>query len=62
MKFTAMQGKVFFEGKPSGRLDLSALNEGREIRLAGTVSIADGVPVDLKLNTRSIKLEELGKA
>lgn len=62
MKFTALQGKALFEGRPSGKLDLSALSEGREIKLAGTLSIADGVPVDLKLNARAIKLEELGKA
>lgn len=62
MKFTSLKGKAVFEGKPSGRVDLSALNEGRTIRLSGTVSFADGVPVDMKLDARAIKLEELSKA
>ncbi len=62
MKLTSLKAKAIFEGRPSGKVDLSALNEGREIKLAGTVSFADGVPVDLKLNAKAIKLEELGKA
>lgn len=62
MKFTALKGNAVFDGKPSGRVDLTALNEGREIRLSGTISFAEGVPVDLKLDAKSFKLEELSKA
>ncbi|MDD4159438.1 MAG: hypothetical protein PHO18_00660 [Synergistaceae bacterium] len=62
MKFTSLQGKAIFEGKPSGILNLSAFNEGRKIGLTGTVSFADGISSDLKLNARAIKLQELGKA
>lgn len=62
MKFTSLQGKVVFDGQPSGRVDLTALNEGSEIGITGTVSFAEGVPVDLKLNAKSIRLEELSKA
>lgn len=62
MKFTSLQGKVLFDGQPSGRVDLTALNEGSEIGITGTVSFAEGVPVDLKLDAKSIRLEELSKA
>ena len=62
MKLTSLKAKAVFEGRPSGKVDLSALSEGREIKLVGTVSLADGVPVDLKLNAKAIRLEELGKA
>lgn len=62
MKFTSLQGKAIFEGEPSGTVDLTALNEGSKIRLTGTVSFAEGVPVDLKLEAKAIKLEELSKA
>ena len=62
MKFSSLQGKVIFDGQPSGRVDLTALNEGREIGLAGTVSFAEGVSVDLKLDAKAIRLEELSKA
>lgn len=62
MKLTSLQGKALFEGKPSGNVVFTALNEGREIRLSGTISFAEGVPVDLKLEAKSLKLEELSKA
>ncbi len=62
MKFTSLQGKAIFDGRPSGMVDLTAFNEGREIRVIGTVSFAEGVPVDLKLEAKAIKLEELSKA
>ncbi|MGD9666589.1 MAG: hypothetical protein AB7U31_03920 [Synergistaceae bacterium] len=62
MKFTSLQGKAIFDGQPSGVVDLTALNEGREIRVTGTVSFAEGLPVDLKLDAKAIRLEELSKA
>jgi len=62
MKFTSLKGKALFNGKPSGKVYLSALNEGREVILGGTISFAEGVPVDLKLDVKSFKLEELSKA
>ncbi len=62
MKFTSLKGTVVFEGSPSGKAHLSALNEGREISLTGTVPFFNGEPFGLKLKARSLKLEELGKA
>jgi len=43
MKFTSLKGKALFNGKPSGKVYLSALNEGREVILGGTISFAEGV-------------------
>lgn len=62
MKFTSLQGKAVFEGKPLGWVDLTALNEGKEIGLTGTVSFAEGAQVDLKLDAKAIDLGELSKA
>lgn len=62
MRFTALKGRVLFNGKPSGDLDFTALNEGREIKLKGTLSLADRFHTALKLNARSIKLDQLSEA
>lgn len=62
MKFTEFKGKILFTGKPSGDVDFTALNEGTDIKIKGTVSAFDGINIDLKLNAKSIKLDQLSDA
>lgn len=62
MKFTEFKGKIIFNGKPSGDVNFTALNEGSEIKIKGTLSVLDGIYIDLKLIAKSIKLDQLSYA
>ena len=57
--FKEIKGSAEFDGTPKGKVNFTALHNGKKISLEGDFSVAEGVASNLKLDAENISMNDL---